>query len=167
VTAVTDPNQFLDLIEQHKRILYKVAASYCERREDRHDLVQEIVMQLWRSFRNYDGGSRFSTWMYRVAINTAISLYRGGTPARNTLSLEDPLVDFSAADALLDASRDDVHSLHQLLARLDAIDRAIITLYLEGHEHEQIAEIIGISATNVATRINRAKQKLQRLYQAA
>lgn len=154
--------QFLQQLERHKAILYKVANAYCNRREDRGDLIQEIVIELWRSFDRFDGRAAFSTWMHRIAMNVAISFYRGESRRiRDALPIEEFGMDLAAADSVMDAQSEDLHALHQMISKLDEINRALILLYLEGYPQEEIAEMVGISSSNVATRINRIKQKLQ------
>ena len=159
---------FLAHLDRHKALLYKVANAYCPRREDRSDLIQDIVLELWRAWPRYDGRAAVSTWMYRIAVNLAISVFRGeGRRIRDALPIEDFGMDLDAADRVLEADSDDLRSLHQLLARLDPVNRALILLYLEGYAQDEIAEMLGISASNVATRINRIKQRLHRDYAAA
>lgn len=154
---------FLLQLEQHKGILYKIANAYCSRREDRGDLIQDMVVELWRAFPHFDGRSSFSTWMHRIGMNVAISAHRGESRRiRDTLPIEAFGMDLAAADRVLDAEGDDVRALHQMIARLDDISRALILLYLEGYDQNEIADMIGLTPTNVATRINRIKQKLQR-----
>ena len=156
------------LLEEHKRILYKVANAYCRNREDRADLIQDIITQVWRSFGQFDDRNRFSTWMYRIAMNVAISFYRSESRRiRETVAIGDSGLDLAAADRVMDAAGDDVRILHQLIARLDELNRALIILYLDGHSHDEIAGIMGISTTNVATKISRIKQQLQRDHHAA
>jgi RNA polymerase sigma-70 factor (ECF subfamily) len=166
---MTEPNDaagFLKLLEEHKGILYKVANAYCRNPEDRPDLVQEMVIQLWKSYPRYDDRLRFSTWMYRVAMNVAISFLRSTTRRdRDTVSIDHPdLVDFAAADRSASEAGGDYFVLQQLIGRLDAMDRALILLYLDGHSQSEIAEILGISPTNAGTRVARIKQKLQRAF---
>ena len=159
---------FLAALQQHRAILYKVANAYCSRREDRSDLIQDIIVALWQSWPRYDRSAAFAGWMQRIAINVAISFYRGESRRiRDALPIEDFGMDLAAADRVLDAEGDDLRALHQLIARLDETDRALVLLYLEGHAQEEIAALVGLSVTNVATRINRIKQKLQRAYAAA
>jgi RNA polymerase sigma-70 factor (ECF subfamily) len=151
---------FLELLEKHKGILYKVTSAYCRDREDRHDLVQEIALQLWRSFHRYDGRSRFSTWMYRIAMNIAISHYRTGTTRiRETLPIEDDILQVASASQT--DGGDDTRILYELIGALDEVNRALIILYLDGHSYDEIAETMGLTPTNVATRINRIKQRLR------
>ena len=161
--------RFLRLLEEHKRILYKVASIYCADAEDRRDLVQEMVIQLWRSFPRFDDQLKFSTWMYRIAMNVAISFLRGeGRRSRDTVALEQiDVIDTAAADRMLGEAGDDVRLLRQLVSQLDEMSRALIVLYLEGYNHAEIAEILGISATNVGTRINRIKNRLRDQHDAA
>lgn len=155
--AAADQQRFLTLLEGHKRILYKVANAYCRHDEDRRDLVQEMVAQLWRSFGSYDERQRFSTWMYRVAMNVAISLYRSES-RRTVIALDDVEVDLTAADQMMS---DDLRELHRRIAKLDPMSRALVLLYLDGHDHAAISEILGITTTNVATRMSRIKTRLQ------
>ncbi|KFN42567.1 RNA polymerase sigma factor [Arenimonas oryziterrae] len=164
----TDPDRFLAQLEQHKGILYTVANAYCQRREDRGDLIQEMVVELWRAYPSFDGRAAFSTFMHRIAVNVAISVFRGESRRiRDALPIEEFGMDLAAADRVRDADSDDLHALHQLISRLDETNRALILLYLEGYGQDDIAEMIGLTATNVATRINRIKQRLQRDYAAS
>jgi RNA polymerase sigma factor (sigma-70 family) len=157
-----DNTPFLAELEAHRGILYKVANAYCARREDRSDLIQEMVVELWRAWPRFDGRATFSTWMHRIAVNVAISVFRGESRRiRDTLPIEEFGMDLAAADRVLDAEGDDLRALHQLISRLDEINRALILLYLEGYGQDEIADMVGLTPTNVATRINRIKHKLQ------
>jgi RNA polymerase sigma-70 factor (ECF subfamily) len=157
-------DRFLSLLEEHRKILYKVANAYCREREDRADLAQEMVIQLWRSFGRYDERFRFSTWMYRIALNVAISFYRTeSVRIRQTLPLEGPILDFAAADQQPDA--DDRRVLYTLIGALEELDRALILLYLDGYAHQEIGEVLGLTPTNVATRIDRLKRGLKQRYE--
>lgn len=158
-----DPqDRFLGELEAHKKILYKVARIYCANADDRQDLVQETVVQLWRSYPGFDGRSAFSTWMYRVALNVAISWVRGQRRERSHLLLDGAILDETlATEAAADVPPHLRVFLGQVLGGLNELDRALILLYLEGHDHEAIAAILGITATNVATRIHRIKTRLQ------
>lgn len=152
-------DRFVRLIEEHKKILYKVASSYCRNVADRHDLTQEILIQLWRSFDRYEEQSLFSTWMYRVAMNVAISFYRSESRrTRHTVPFDEPILDIAGPEP----ESDDVRLLRRFIDALDELNRALIILYLEGNDHATIAEILGISATNVATKIGRIKERLRR-----
>lgn len=157
-------DRFLILLEEHRKILYKVANAYCREREDRADLVQEITAQLWRSFGRYDQQFRFSTWMYRIALNVAISFYRTESiRVRHALPLEGIVLDFAAADEQADA--DERRVLYALIGGLEELDRALTLLYLDGYAHQEIGGVLGLSSTNVATRIDRIKRRLKESYQ--
>ena len=168
MTALTHQDRFLALVEEHKGILYKVANAYCKNREDRPDLIQEIIAQLWRSFDRFDARRPFSTWMYRIALNLAISFYRReNRRIRDTVPVEEGGLEIAGADQVLHEVRDDLRLLQRFINQLDEVNRAIIILYLDGCNHDAIAEIVGISTTNVSTRINRIRQKLQHDFAAA
>jgi len=154
---------FVSLLDEHRRILYKVAGTYARSAEDRQDLVQEMVVQLWRSFDRYDPGYRFSTWMYRVSLNVAISWFRAETrKARTFVPAEDSIVEMTAAPAACREIEDGLRVLWQAIDGLDALDRALVVLHLDGQSHEAIGEVLGISKTNVGTKINRIKTRLRR-----
>jgi RNA polymerase sigma factor (sigma-70 family) len=160
---MAEQDRFLALVEEHKRILYKVANAYCRNREDRPDLIQDIVLQLWKSFGRFDDRARFSTWMYRIAMNVAISTYRSERRRiHDPVPIDELGLDLAAADRAMEDASDDIRLLHQLIQRLDEMSRALIVLFLDGYDHEEIAEIVGISTSNAATRLHRIKQKLQR-----
>src|SRR5947209_2965625 len=118
-------DRFVALVEAHKRILYKVANAYCNDREERPDLIQDIVVQLWRSFDRYDDQLRFSTWMYRIAMNVAISFHRSeGRRVRRALPIDG--LELAAADQVLDGANDDLRRLHELIGELDELNRALV-----------------------------------------
>jgi RNA polymerase sigma-70 factor (ECF subfamily) len=156
-------NSFEALLAEHRKIVFKVAATFAREAEDREDLAQEIVVQLWRSFDRYDEGrSKFSTWMYRIALNVAISQLRRnrGSLVGDTESLDDHHLERIANKPANEAD-ERVAALRSLIDRLDALSRALMLLYLEERGYTEIAEILGITETNVATKINRLKQKLR------
>jgi RNA polymerase sigma-70 factor (ECF subfamily) len=153
--------EFLALLDEHKKILYKVAGAYCRNPADRPDLVQEITAQLWRSFGRYDPRLRFSTWMYRIALNVAISFYRGETRrSRDTVPATDSILEMAAGRE--PEEDENLRLLRGFIAGLDELDRALILLYLDGNRHDAMAEILGISESNVGTKIHRIKQRLRR-----
>jgi RNA polymerase sigma factor (sigma-70 family) len=150
--------RFQTLLEEHKKILYKVSNLYSRNRDDRNDLTQEIIVELWRSFRKFDNRCRFSTWMYRVALNVAISFYRRESRRiRHVISAEQHLLAATADEKL----GDDLRTLYQFIEQLDPLHKALILLYLEGNSYQEIAEILGITETNVGTKINRVKLKMK------
>ncbi len=167
MTALSEQDRFLALLEEHDKILYKVASSYCRNPEDRRDLIQEIVVQLWRSFGRFDDSYRFSTWMYRIAMNVAISFYRSqGRRTRGTVPIEGSGLEIMAA-APVEESSDDIRLLHQFIDQLDELNKALVILYLDGNSYDTIAEILGISTTNVATKLSRIKERLRRDFAGA
>ena len=154
---------FEDLLRQHRGIVFKIANSYSSPGVDREDLVQEICLQLWRAFPGYDPARLFSTWLYRVALNTAISMARSRY-ARERWSV--PLEESEAA-AIAQAphrpeQEDRLARLHHTLQGLPELDRALVLLYLEERSYREIAEILGISETNVGTKLDRLKQRMRR-----
>ena len=151
--------RFQTLVDEHKKIVYKICNSYCRNRDDREDLAQEIVIQLWQSFSSFDERRRFSTWMYRIALNVAISFYRReSTRTRHVISSDEHLLE--AVDETADRSEDE-QLLYQSIERLDPLDKALILLYLDENSHQEIADVLGITETNVATKINRLKMKMR------
>jgi RNA polymerase sigma factor (sigma-70 family) len=158
-------NRFQDLVEEHKKILYKVCNLYCRNRDDRDDLAQEIVIQLWRSFPSFDGRCQFSTWMYRIALNVAISFYRReSTRTRHLISDDDRLL--NAIDETASQS-EDLRLLYEFIAELDPLNKALILLYLDGNNYKEIADVLGISETNVATKISRLKQTMKQEFSSS
>ena len=157
-----DEARFAGLLRSHKALLHKVAFAYCRDPDDRRDLVQEMAIQLWRSFPRFDGRVKVSTWAYRVAMNVAVSWLRGEhRRPRDTVPLEELGHEIAAADSVLGEASDNMRVLRTLIEGLDGLNRALILLYLDGHSAEEIGEILGITAGNVTTRVNRVKRELQ------
>lgn len=157
--------RFQNLLEDHKKILYKVCNSYCRNRDDRDDLVQEIVVQLWQSFGSFDGRAKFSTWMYRVALNIAISFYR--REQTRTQHLRPVGGNFLETIAGSEDEPDEVRLLYEFIETLDALNKALILLYLDGHSYAEISLVLGISETNAATRIGRLKKTIKEAFSGA
>lgn len=159
-TGRRDTSAFDALLSQHFGIVRKVASSYARTTEDRHDLAQEISLQAWKAYAGYDSERPFSTWLYRIALNVAISGLRAGKPERQTVSLEDGMA--HALEASAEPELDErIELLQRFIARLGPIDRALMLLYLEEYSYREIADVIGISETNVATKISRLKQRVR------
>ena len=160
MTTSERQGKFLALVDAHKGILYKVCHSYSRNRDDREDLAQEVVIQLWRSFGTFDECYRFSTWMYRIALNVAISSYRRErTRTRHVLSAREHVLE--AIDET-ETVTDDILLLHQFIERLDPLNKALVLLYLDGNSYREIAEVLGLSETNVATKLSRLKKTMKR-----
>ena len=164
---INDPPSihFEQYLEESKGIIYKVASSYCKDADDRKDLIQEIIIQLWRAYRRYNGSVKLSTWTYRVALNVAISYYRKDVKRKTIMSdLPGSLVDI-VADKHPPDSEEKFDQLQQFISELKEVDRVLTILYLEDKSQKEIAEIMGLSETNVSTKIGRIKEKLRVKFQ--
>jgi RNA polymerase sigma-70 factor (ECF subfamily) len=158
-----DPRHFQTLLREHEGIVFKVAGLYAQHAEDRRDLAQEIGLQAWRSFAHFDPlRAKFSTWLYRVALNVAISQLRKANGAWNGRleQLEPHHLDNIGVDPPPEPD-ERLAALYTFIGQLDALKRALILLYLEDKSYAEIAEILGITETNVATKIGRIKQTLR------
>lgn len=154
-----DEQPFLVLIQEHQGIVHKICRLYRDSKEDREDLFQEITYQLWKSFPSFKGDAKVSTWMYRIALNTAIASFR-----KKRLDVEyhpvlPDLPDEEADEEYLIRQE----SLFATLKQLNESERAIVALYLDDLSYRQIAEIIGINENNVGVKLNRIKLKIQKL----
>jgi len=152
--------QFLSLIHDNRGIIYKICTSYCVNKSEREDLAQEIIYQLWKSADSFDERYKFSTWMYRVALNVAITHYRRQQkpaavilPEKELNNISDPKEEPGKEENLL--------QLERFISELKELDRALMLLYLESKTYAEIADILGISESNVATKISRIKEKLR------
>jgi RNA polymerase sigma-70 factor (ECF subfamily) len=154
-----DQEYFLSLVDTYQRLLLKVCWAYTQTSHDRDDLFQEIVSRLWAAFGSYDRSRSFSTWMYRVALNIAIDFRRRRQRSSAVmLSLDDSHDPPSPQNEF---KQERLQELRELLERQNEADRAILLLCLEGNSYREISEIIGISESNVGTRLNRLKKSLR------
>ena len=156
--------QFLGVIQKNKGIIYKVANSYCHDAEDRKDLIQEIIIQLWLSFDKYDAQFALTTWIYRIALNVSISLYR--KEIRRS-QINQPLpqeIIYLHQESVLEEIDGHVNRLHHFIKELKEIERAIIILYLEEKSHQETADILGLSVKNISVRISRIKEQLRQKF---
>lgn len=152
---------FIQLIEDNKALVFKICNVYCRQPADREDLAQEIIFTLWKGRGRFQPDHKFSTWLYRVALNVAISYYRKTKKSIPNLSLSDIPADQLAHHAPLKDEEDKQQRLQQEIAALKEFDKALIILYLEEKSYKEIAEIIGITETNVATKLSRIKEKIK------
>lgn len=158
-------NDFLRLIQQNSGIIYKICHTYCRNPADRDDLAQEIIYQLWKSGKSYDTTYRFTTWMYRVALNVAISFSRSHGRLLPSISLLENNIDVEdIPDITAGIQEENLHLLRQYILELRELDRALVLLYLENKSYAEIADITGLSETNVATKLNRIKDKLKQKF---
>jgi RNA polymerase sigma factor (sigma-70 family) len=159
---VTDKTQqeFETLLQAHRGIVFKTVNTYCWRPEDRGDLAQEIAAQLWKAWPKYDPSRNFTTWMYRIALNVAISFVRGEVKHRRVFT---PLEGdgYEAARVADSGATDRIERLHRFIEREPPFERALLLLYLEDRSQKEIAEILGITPTNVSTKISRLKQRIR------
>lgn len=149
---------FYQMIKDHEGIIYKITRAYCDTYEDQMDLYQEIVFQLWKGYDSFKGNSKRSTWMYRVALNTAYTYLRKEKRKGQKVSIEHIKLHYEIKDTLLE---DRLAKMYAQIRKLPEIERAIILLLLEGKKYDEIAQITGLTRSNVATRISRIKEKLR------
>lgn len=152
--------QFLTLIENNKKTIYKVSLMYADDGEHQQDIYQDIVLNLWTAFPNFRGNSKDSTWVYRIALNTCISELRRKKSKPLTTPLTYDLEQLMDDDG---AYREQVRELYRLINRLSELERAIILLWLDEKSYDEIGSILGISTSNVGVKISRIKEKLRRM----
>ena len=150
---------FLEVLGRHEQLINKVVRIYAVNPEDRRDLFQEIVYQLWRSYGSFKGESRVGTWLYRVALNTAITSLRKGKKTQQ-VELADQFIPTSDSFATPDRS-EQVERLYSAIRSLGEVDRALVMLYLEDISYKQIAEVLGMTEDNVGVKLNRIRTKLR------
>jgi RNA polymerase sigma factor (sigma-70 family) len=153
---------FVTTLENTKGIIYKIANSYCKDADDRQDLIQEITIQLWKSFGKYNGTAKFSTWMYRIALNTAISFYRKDSRRKGFHIPLSEAVIHTASETVHDEKEESLRVLEIFIGDLNELDRAIMILYLEEKNQNEIAEIVGLTVSNVSTKVGRIKERLKK-----
>ena len=152
--------EFLSDFEQNQNIAHKICRMYITDKEAHNDLFQEITIQLWKNYSKFRGDAKFSTWMYRVALNTAISLYRKSTKSIKTDDFSDVAFRISSTE-YDDTEEKQLEALYKAIHQLNDIDKALIFLYLEDKNFHEIAETLGISNVNARVKMNRAKKKLK------
>ena len=156
-----DKDKFVSVVKDNQNLIFKICYSYCSNLENRKDLQQEILMQLWNSFSKFDGRVKLSTWIYRIALNTAITFYRNDCKHKDRKATIDASV-ISLSDFEYVPEQDEkIVMLYQFIEYLNEMDKALILLYLDDNKYKDIAEILGISETNVATKISRIKKILK------
>lgn len=153
--------EFLSRIETHKGILYKVSKMYMDNRDDQDDLFQEIVCQLWKAYDTFKGESQFSTWMYRVAINTSIVFLKKEKRKIDKYEIASENIKEEESDSQIKENQ--IEHFYKAVQKLDKIDKAIIFYQLEGFSHKEIGENLGISEGNARVKLNRAKEKLKEI----
>lgn len=149
-------SSFMELMKQHEGIVFKLVNLYATDSEDRKDLVQEIMYQAWKGYSKFEGRSSFSTWLYRICLNTIFTQKRKKHPVdyKESLELVSPAVENQVTGSL------EAKALYAAVRSLPEADRAIISLHLDGYDHSDIADIIGLSDGNVRVKLHRIKKQL-------
>lgn len=155
-------SDFINLLEEHQNLIHKICKLYTSDSDSHKDLFQEISIQLWKAYPNFRGDSKFSTWAYRVALNTAISLYRKKTRTieTNDIELNIHRIKYEEYD---DAEEEQVKLLYRAVKQLNDIEKALVYMYLEDKDYTEIAETLGISEVNARVKMNRIKTKLKKI----
>jgi len=162
---IIERNKVIQIIMQNMGIIHKVANMFCKSQEDKDDLVQEIMTQLWSSFEKYDDAYKLGTWMYRVSLNIAISFYRKKqTQEQYFMPLDEKLDIISNDENENEVETNNLELLEKFISKLKEFDKALMLLYLEKKSHQEISEILGITTSNVSTKIARIKEGLKQQF---
>jgi RNA polymerase sigma-70 factor, ECF subfamily len=157
-----DKDHFLDILEKNIGIILKISRAYSKTSSDKEDLINDITLELWKSFKSFKGDSKISTWIYRIALNTSMNYKRNNE--KNRMLFTDDIMQFEIREWINeqpDTSQSEI--LYQCIEELNKLNKAIILLYLDGNSHEEISAITGISRTNVGTRISRIKEQIKNI----
>jgi RNA polymerase sigma-70 factor, ECF subfamily len=160
--VIGEEKKFINLINEHQGLIHKICFMYEQDGDARNDLFQEIVLQLWKSFPTFRGEAKITTWMYRIALNTAISGYRRQKRHIKTENLQDLHLNISE-NFSRDEQEEDFQRLQLAIMHLSEIERAMIMMALEEVPYDEIAETIGITQNNVRVRMNRIREKLRKI----
>lgn len=159
---ISSEKEFLEKINKHKGIIFKISKMYMDNRDDQNDLFQEIVYQVWKSFPAFEGKSEFSTWLYRIALNTAI-IFLKSEKKRNFIQNDDVSIYKIKEDEYNYEDEQNLKMMYESIQKLNSIDKALIFYYLEDFSGKEMAEQMGISEGNARVKLNRAKEKLKEL----
>ena len=155
-----DKNErFIAAVKENEGFIYKIAAVYTKNTDDKSDLVQEIIYQLWKSFDSFNQQSSLNTWMYRVALNVAIFQLKVSKKSISTIPIDEQIINFQEKDDSENEERWKI--FREQIDTLNLLDKGIVLLYLDNKSYEEIAAIVGITKTNVATKLSRIKEKLK------
>ncbi|ESU22752.1 RNA polymerase ECF-type sigma factor [Flavobacterium enshiense DK69] len=153
---------FVSQLKEHQNIIHKICRLYTSDEDSHKDLFQEITIQLWKAFPQFRGDSKFTTWAYRVALNTAITLYRKKTKSINTIEFDSTIHRFAHDDYNYE-EEEQIKLLYKAVHQLNDIEKALVFMYLEDKDYTEIAETLGISEVNARVKMNRIKGKLKRI----
>ncbi|OPB87335.1 RNA polymerase sigma factor [Elizabethkingia ursingii] len=154
--------EFLDRLEKHKGVVFKISKMYMDNTEDQNDLFQEITYQAWKSYTSFEGKSEFSTWLYRIALNTAI-VFLKTEKKRSFIKNEDINNMKTTYEDYNQEQEEQLKKMYNAIHQLNSLDKALIFYYLEDYSGKEIAEQTGLSEVNIRVRLNRAKAKLKEL----
>ena len=153
---------FERLLDEHAGIIRKVAFGYARNDSDRRDLMQDIVLQLWKAYPRYSPDRPFSTWMYRIALNFSISfLRRYSRPARQTVPFDESRHDVAHEESSSSEMEERIAMVQHLITKCAPLDRALLLLHLDDRSYREIAAVLGLTETNVATKLSRLKERLR------
>ena len=158
----TTEQKFVALLEENQNIVHKICRLYTNNRDQHNDLFQEITIQLWRAFHKFRGDSKFSTWMYRVGLNTAITLYRKSKRTVQTQDFDSVMFRISSEE-YDDTVEQQLKLMYSAVKELNDIDKALVFLYLEDKNYSEISETLGITEVNARVKMNRVKKKLKKI----
>ena len=155
-------DQFVVLLEKNQNIVHKVCRLYTNSHDQHNDLFQEITIQLWKAFPKFRGDAKFSTWMYRVALNTAITLYRKSKRSIQTQDYDSVMFKISSEE-YDDTIEQQLKQMYTAIKNLNDIEKALVFLYLEDKNYRDISETLGITEVNARVKMNRVKGKLKKI----
>ncbi|TAF67490.1 MAG: sigma-70 family RNA polymerase sigma factor [Cytophagales bacterium] len=158
----TSEKEFVSLITENQAIIYKIVNLYTHTESDREDLFQEVVYQLWKSYPTFKHQSKFTTWMYRVALNTALTDFKKFQKQKNKQDINERILQLPEYTQHKEIE-EQIQMLYKAINQLTDIEKAIMTLYLDEYNYQEISQIVGITETNVGVKINRIKKKLKEL----
>ena len=147
---------FMNMIKLHERIIYKVVSFYADIDQSINDLYQEVILNLWKAYPSFRGESKISTWIYRIALNTCITFFRRNKRKPNHIDLIGDIAE-------IPDNNEEITELYNLINRLGKIEKALVLLYLDEKPYKEIAEITGMTVTNISTKISRIKEKLKKM----
>ncbi|HWZ02873.1 MAG TPA: sigma-70 family RNA polymerase sigma factor [Mucilaginibacter sp.] len=151
--------QFILLITNNQGLILKVCNMYCNSREDKEDLFQDIILQLWRAYDSFNGDSKVSTWIYRIALNNAITRLRKETKREKFAKLDDSAFDIAAIDNK--EENEQVLQMYNAIKKLSEVERAITMLYMDDYSYREIAGVMGLSESNIGFNLNKIRTKLR------
>ncbi|MCL5244603.1 sigma-70 family RNA polymerase sigma factor [Cellulophaga sp. 20_2_10] len=156
---MTKEEKFVELIQNNQGLIFKITTVYTTNKTDQQDLYQDIVYQLWKSFDGFKNQSKISTWMYRVALNTALTRLKKKIKAPKSIAIEKVVL--QQTENYNPVFEEQLKMVYAQIQQLNVLEKALMLLLLEGKQYDEIAEIVGITASNVGTKISRIKQKMK------